>query len=122
MANGQIVQGSRTVLIGSQGGIACSVCPGSVSWRYDAGGRIAEEVQTTYNADGETIWQHKARHHYDALGNEHQTQYGALPQTGWQRYGSGPAGRKSDRQRVAGLPVRHPGTAYRRWFGTPVWL
>ncbi|HBZ9184132.1 TPA: RHS repeat protein, partial [Citrobacter farmeri] len=60
-----------------------------IRWRYDAGGRIAEEVQTAYNADGEAIWQHKARHHYDALGNEHQTQYGALPQTGWQRYGSG---------------------------------
>ena len=26
VAGGQIVQGSRTVLIGSQGGIACSVC------------------------------------------------------------------------------------------------
>ena len=62
---------------------------GGVSWRYDAGGRIAEEVQTAYNVDGEAIWQHKSRHRYDALDNEQQTQYGALPQTGWQRYGSG---------------------------------
>ncbi|MBJ9163454.1 RHS repeat protein [Citrobacter farmeri] len=60
-----------------------------VSWRYDAGGRVAEEIQSSYNAYGEEIWQHKSRHRYDALGNEHQTQYGALPQTGWQRYGSG---------------------------------
>ena len=28
---GPIVQGSRTVLIGSQGGIACSACPGGVA-------------------------------------------------------------------------------------------
>ena len=28
---GVIVTGSRTVLIGSQGGIACSVCPGGVT-------------------------------------------------------------------------------------------
>uniref|UniRef100_UPI00300C6437 DUF6531 domain-containing protein n=1 Tax=Citrobacter amalonaticus TaxID=35703 RepID=UPI00300C6437 len=60
-----------------------------VSWRYDAGGRIAEEVQTVYNAGGEAIWQHNVRHRYDRLGNEQQTQYGALPQAGWQRYGSG---------------------------------
>ena len=60
-----------------------------VSWRYDAGGRVADEIQSSYNADGEAIWQHKTRHRYDRLGNEQQTRYGALPQTGWQRYGSG---------------------------------
>ncbi|MFE1572860.1 RHS repeat-associated core domain-containing protein [Comamonas odontotermitis] len=31
MAYGKIVTGSRTVLIGSQGGVACSVCPGGVT-------------------------------------------------------------------------------------------
>ncbi len=31
VAYGVIVQGSRTVLIGSQGGVACSACPGGVS-------------------------------------------------------------------------------------------
>ena len=60
-----------------------------ISWRYDAGSRLAEEVQTAYSTDGEAIWQHKTRHGYDALGNTSRTQYGALPQTGWQRYGSG---------------------------------
>ena len=31
VAYGVIVTGSRTVLIGSQGGVACSVCPGGVT-------------------------------------------------------------------------------------------
>ncbi len=31
VANGVIIQGSRTVLIGSQGGVACSACPGGVA-------------------------------------------------------------------------------------------
>ena len=30
VANGVIVQGSLTVLIGSAGGVACSVCPGGI--------------------------------------------------------------------------------------------
>ncbi|WP_415829839.1 DUF6531 domain-containing protein, partial [Delftia tsuruhatensis] len=31
VVKGKIVTGSRTVLIGSQGGLACSVCPGGIT-------------------------------------------------------------------------------------------
>ena len=64
VANGQIVQGSRTVLIGSQGGIACSVCPGCVT--------EGDPVNPVLGAK--------------VLPDEVD---GALPQAGWQRYDRG---------------------------------
>uniref|UniRef100_UPI003B6399B3 hypothetical protein n=1 Tax=Citrobacter amalonaticus TaxID=35703 RepID=UPI003B6399B3 len=64
VANGQIVQGSHTVLTGSQGGIACSVCPGGVT--------EGDPVNPVLGAK--------------VLPDEVD---GALPQAGWPRYGSG---------------------------------
>ncbi|MCS4294221.1 RHS repeat-associated protein [Comamonas sp. BIGb0152] len=44
VAKGKIVQGSRTVLIGSQGGIACSECPGGITVSSPVNPQIGAKV------------------------------------------------------------------------------
>ena len=46
VAYGKIVTGSLTVLIGSQGGVACSVCPGGMAQRGGLKGKGANSINT----------------------------------------------------------------------------
>jgi hypothetical protein len=83
LEGGPIVQGSRTVLIGSQGGIACSVCPDGVTEgspvNPQLGAKVllgAEDLDFVLSGALPVIWQ---RQYSSYVNAQHGTACGLNP-------------------------------------------